>query len=132
MKTVALFDVPSIYDVAHSSDFPNQADNVLTVYRNMVSTKTEVYVQKIKFEEIGFIGSCEFHFDKTTRRFRDIPEPTFAENPENAIVLDDFLGSGTTALACQNTKRDFIGCEIDKDYYQICLKRIEKNINLFT
>lgn len=86
MKTVALFDVPSIYDVAHSSDFPNQADNVLTVYRNMVSTKTEVYVQKIKFEEIGFIGSCEFYFDKTTRRFRDIPEPTFAENPESFPV----------------------------------------------
>ena len=51
---------------------------------------------------------------------------------ENAIVLDDFLGSGTTALACQNTKRDFVGCEIDKDYYEICLKRIEKNITLFT
>ena len=83
---VYIFDVPSIYDIAHSSDFPNQADNIITVYRNMVSTKTEVYVQKIKFEEIGFIGSCEFYFDKTTRRFRDIAEPTFAENPESFPV----------------------------------------------
>jgi site-specific DNA-methyltransferase (adenine-specific) len=36
---------------------------------------------------------------------------------EGDIVLDTFLGSGTTALACKNTKRLFKGCEIDKTYY---------------
>ena len=33
------------------------------------------------------------------------------------VVLDTFLGSGTTALACKNTNRIFIGCELDKEYY---------------
>jgi site-specific DNA-methyltransferase (adenine-specific) len=36
---------------------------------------------------------------------------------EGDIVLDTFLGSGTTALACKNTKRNFKGCELDKAYY---------------
>ena len=36
---------------------------------------------------------------------------------ENDVVLDTFLGSGTTALACRNTNRKFKGCEISKEYY---------------
>ena len=43
---------------------------------------------------------------------------------ENDIVLDPFLGSGTTAVACQETKRQFIGFEIDKSYYDIAQDRI--------
>jgi len=36
---------------------------------------------------------------------------------ENAIVLDTFLGGGTTAIACKTTQRNFKGCEISKEYY---------------
>lgn len=36
---------------------------------------------------------------------------------ENDIVLDTFLGGGTTAIACKNTNRQFKGCEINKEYY---------------
>lgn len=38
-------------------------------------------------------------------------------NPDD-VVLDCFLGSGTTALACHNTGRQFIGCEKDEEYYK--------------
>lgn len=41
---------------------------------------------------------------------------------ENDLVIDTFLGGGTTALACKNTKRNFKGCEIDKKYYDACKK----------
>ncbi len=51
--------------------------------------------------------------------------------PEDYIIFDPFLGSGTTALACKHLKRDFIGCEIDEKYYEIALKRIENDYNLF-
>lgn len=44
---------------------------------------------------------------------------------ENSIVLDPFMGSGTTGLACKNTNRKFIGIEINNEYYLICKKRIE-------
>ena len=39
-------------------------------------------------------------------------------------VLDCFLGSGTTALAAHNTGRKFIGCELDKGYYDKCMERM--------
>ena len=44
---------------------------------------------------------------------------------ENDIVLDSCMGSGTTAIACMNTQRNFIGFEMDKGYYDIACKRID-------
>ena len=44
---------------------------------------------------------------------------------ENETVLDNVMGSGTTAIACINTNRNWIGFEIDKDYYEAASKRIE-------
>jgi site-specific DNA-methyltransferase (adenine-specific) len=43
---------------------------------------------------------------------------------ENDVVMDTFLGSGTTAIACKNTNRQFKGCEISKEYYDKILKLI--------
>lgn len=40
------------------------------------------------------------------------------------VVLDCFMGSGSTGVACVNTGRDFIGIELDKGYYDIACKRI--------
>ena len=42
---------------------------------------------------------------------------------KGSLVVDPFLGSGTTALACKNTGRKCIGIELNKEYYEICLKR---------
>jgi len=43
---------------------------------------------------------------------------------EEDIVLDPFMGSGTTGVACKELNRKFIGIEINKDYYEIAKKRI--------
>lgn len=45
---------------------------------------------------------------------------------ENDIVLDSFMGSGTTGVACKNTRRKFIGIELDKGYFELSCKRIEE------
>lgn len=45
---------------------------------------------------------------------------------ENDIILDPFLGSGSTALACMKNNRKFIGFEIDKNYCSLAEKRIIK------
>jgi site-specific DNA-methyltransferase (adenine-specific) len=42
---------------------------------------------------------------------------------KGALVVDPFLGSGTTALACKNTDRKFLGMELNTEYYNICLNR---------
>lgn len=44
---------------------------------------------------------------------------------EGDFIFDGFMGSGTTALACQNLKRHFFGCEINKEYYEKALKRLD-------
>lgn len=43
---------------------------------------------------------------------------------EGDMVLDPFMGSGTTGLACKNLGRDFIGIELDAEYFQIAKDRI--------
>lgn len=45
---------------------------------------------------------------------------------ENDIVLDNCIGSGSTAVACVRTGRKYIGYEIEKEYFDIATKRIEQ------
>ena len=44
---------------------------------------------------------------------------------ENDVILDTFLGSGTTAIAAKNTNRKYKGCEISKEYYDKIIKLLE-------
>lgn len=44
---------------------------------------------------------------------------------ENDTVLDITMGSGTTGVACKKLNRNFIGMEIDKEYFEIAKQRIE-------
>ena len=45
---------------------------------------------------------------------------------ENSVVLDSCLGSGTTAVACLETNRRFIGYELEKKYFDVSTERIAK------
>lgn len=44
---------------------------------------------------------------------------------EGETVLDSCMGSGSTGVACKNTNRDFVGIELDKEYFDIAKNRIE-------
>lgn len=46
---------------------------------------------------------------------------------ENATVLDNCMGSGSTGVACLNTNRNFIGIELDSKYYKIAENRLQVN-----
>jgi site-specific DNA-methyltransferase (adenine-specific) len=48
---------------------------------------------------------------------------------EGETVLDNCMGSGTTGIACKNLNRNFIGIELDPEYFKIAEKRINENIN---
>lgn len=67
--------------------------------------------------------------DKKTKHPAPFPE-TLVENclllasREGDLVLDPFLGSGTTAVVSKRLKRDFIGIELDADYIDICNSRL--------
>lgn len=54
----------------------------------------------------------------------------FVTNSSNAgdIVLDLFMGAGSTGVASLETGRKFIGCEIDEKYFDVAKERIEEVI----
>lgn len=45
---------------------------------------------------------------------------------ENDIVLDPFVGSGSTGVAAKQLNRNFIGMELDKKYFEIAKQRIKE------
>jgi DNA modification methylase len=51
--------------------------------------------------------------------------------PENGIVLDPFMGSGTTAVVAMKLLKKYIGCEINPEYVRIAEKRIAENKGLW-
>lgn len=60
-------------------------------------------------------GKHRFHpTQKSLALFEDLIKK---HSNENDVVLDTFLGGGTTAIACKNTNRQFRGCEIAKEYF---------------
>lgn len=45
---------------------------------------------------------------------------------ENSLVFDPFMGSGTTGISCKKNNRNFIGIELNKEYFDIAKKRINE------
>jgi DNA modification methylase len=50
---------------------------------------------------------------------------------DNDIILDPFMGSGTTGVACKELNRSFVGMEISEEYYGIAKRRIDQATTLF-
>jgi modification methylase len=70
------------------------------------------------------------HKRKQTGHIAVMPEQVvlncITSSIDAAIILDPFMGSGTTGVACVNTNRSFIGIELDKGYFNIAQERIRK------
>lgn len=47
---------------------------------------------------------------------------------EGDLILDNCMGSGTTAIACVNTKRNYVGFETNKEYFDKSLIRVKNNV----
>lgn len=68
------------------------------------------------------IVPCQIPFEVMRR--------TIGVLPDDYTIVDPFLGSGTTALACIELKRNFIGIELSEDYYRVAKSRIKDFIGL--
>ena len=67
-------------------------------------------------------GKNRFH--PTQKSIQLFEELIKKHSNEGNIVMDTFLGGGTTAIACKNTQRKFKGCEISKEYYDKVIESI--------
>jgi len=50
--------------------------------------------------------------------------------PDDATIIDPYMGSGTTGVACVKHNRDFVGIELDKDYFDIAKRRIIAEVSV--
>ena len=65
------------------------------------------------------------HF--ATYPFKLIESPIKAGCPEGGIVLDPFIGSGTTAVVAEKLNRNWLGIELNPEYVKLAEKRINEN-----
>lgn len=75
-------------------------------------------------------GMCQASEKGGKQRWHPTQKPValmeWCINKTTGTVLDPFMGSGTTGVACVNLGRKFIGIEIDPDYFEIACRRIEE------
>ena len=66
----------------------------------------------------------------TTKNLDILDRIIKAYTNENDTVLDIFMGSGSTAISCLRTNRKYLGCELDKEYYDKITERVHSYKNL--
>ncbi|MDD4211730.1 MAG: DNA methyltransferase [Clostridia bacterium] len=87
---------------------PNNYEDARTVFKNKVNK----------------VDKFAFHHP-TCKPVTIIETLIKNSSKENDLVLDCFLGSGTTAVACKNLKRDYIGIEINPKWYKVAKNRLD-------
>lgn len=88
-------------------------------------------VKKYVFKQQGFIKDTKDKRYHPTQKPSELVQMFIEEYTEKKdLILDPFMGSGTTGLACINTGRDFIGIEKEKDYFLIAKRRINDLQNI--
>ena len=73
---------------------------------------------------------CGWH--PTTKNLEILQRMIKAYSNENDTILDIFMGSGSTAIACKLTNRNYIGCETNKKYIKLMQERIDSYATLST
>jgi site-specific DNA-methyltransferase (adenine-specific) len=95
----------------------------------LVWTSFNKTVKKYTLRQQGFINDNDEKREHPTQK----PTPLIGAilkdfSNENDLILDPFLGSGTTAKACQELKRNFIGIEISPEYCKIAENRLKQQV----
>ena len=96
----------------------------------LIYTSFRKPIKKIVFKQQGFItDSKDKRFHPTQKPSELIAQLVEMFSEQNQKILDPFIGSGTTAIACINTNRNYIGFEKDKTYFDIANERIARCID---
>jgi DNA modification methylase len=100
----------------------NKAENYKNIFGNWISNLIRLSIKddQVQYNKINRAG---FPIN-LVRMFIDI------YTKENDIILDPFMGLGTTAMACKQSNRNYIGIEIIKENIEIAEKRIKNECKL--
>lgn len=79
------FQVPNLYSISGSAHFFNVPHNGFTVFRNYTTQKTEVHIQKVKWEHLGKVGLIEYSYNEDNSRFDDVLHADYSDWMETKI-----------------------------------------------
>ena len=98
--------------------------NPFTNYKLIYTTFNRV-CKKYGFKQQGFITESKDKRVHPTQKPTELLQMILNDYGRDGItVLDPFMGSGSTGVACINTGRNFIGIELDEHYYEVAERRI--------
>jgi DNA modification methylase len=130
------FDLDAIRD-EHKWAKDKRNDGKRHEYKDGVKSKNNEYLatNAVSFNPLGKNpGSVSDFWDITTKPSKNIhyasynteliTKPILAGCPEDGLIYDPFMGSGTTAIHAIMNNRNYIGSEMSKEYLQIANKRI--------
>lgn len=119
------------YSMKSSKFFTQDIEYIIRIYESGVSLNKVWNEERTKSDSRYYMKRQKFKQPKgkhgTMKPVELIERFIELSSNENDIVLDPFMGSGTTAIACLNTNRNYIGFELDEEYYNASLDRIGKH-----
>jgi site-specific DNA-methyltransferase (adenine-specific) len=124
------FDTKDMLRLEKSNPMPRNRDRrYITDYECAIwfvkkGAKWTFNRQDSKYQRPKFVFGIESGLHPTQKNLGLMEELLKIHSNEGNIVLDPFMGSGTTGLACKNLNRSFIGIEKDANYFEIAKGRI--------
>ena len=114
--------------------------NPMPVANKNYQPDTEFYIHAWKkdYYPTGDLSDKKRYFFGNNGQDSDINHPTvkpislmskIMKNVSGDVIFDPFMGSGTTGIAAHRFGKTFIGCEINKDFFDIAVKRMTEECN---
>ena len=84
--------IPNLYSVSGSAHFFNMTHNGITVFRNYQTKKTEIHIQKVKWEHLGKIGTVEYQYNDENARFDSLLSTDNSDWMQTRVIGKKKLG----------------------------------------
>lgn len=117
-------------NVKMSKVFGNDIEYIIRLYESKVNLNKIFDGNKLNSHLYKKIRSCKQPRGEheTMKPVEVLKEFIILSTKEGDTVLDCFMGSGSTGVACKNLKRNFIGFELNKEYFETAKKRIDSAV----
>ena len=93
-----------------------------------ISSEYKYPTNKLNYDRMGAELNSKHRLHPTQKPVALLEYLIKTYTNEGCVVLDNCIGSGSTAVACINTNRKYMGIELNKNYYDIAVERIKKHM----
>lgn len=119
------------YSMKSTKFFTGDIEYIIRIYQDGVSLR-KILVDNESKSDISYYLKRQSYEQPRGRHETEKPIELIKKYIELSsdvgdLVVDPFFGSGTTAIACIDTNRNYIGFELDKHYYEIACNRVEEH-----